>query len=479
MKERLQVKNFGPLKDIDMELKDFMVLIGPQGVGKSAIAKLILIKNETQGMSDELLTASLLNYKLNWAEAETEISINNKSLVDVEDNESVIMSRYFLNNDIQDLLKGKEKVEIFLKSNRNYYIINENQDFSGLLEDLAEKRFITENERHLSSQSKKSILFLLENIRVVIENNLHEFSKGGRQVNKKQAEILLDILEKAISLLELYKRVYKIDPHYIPAERGFLPSISGLTLNLIQNKVPLAPGIIDFGATFERARIAIPLYENPLLDVTYKFEGGMDRVYLKDGTALNLKDTASGYQTIIPLMLVVEYLTQDKDLSPHYFIIEEPELNLYPSTQKALVEWLVKKCKESGSKLLMTTHSPYILTAMDNLIKAGEVAKQKPEEEKAISKIVKKDYWLDFDNVGVYYINKGKAKNLMNKTNRTINATAIDDVSEEMGVTFDKLLSIQYPDKWVAAIRLKQYLNARINAWPTQPWRLKMARPFA
>ena len=105
------------------------------------------------------------------------------------------------------------------------------------------------------------------------------------------------------------------------------------------------------------------------------------------------------------------------------------------------------KCKESNSKLLMTTHSPYVLTALNNLVKAGEVAKGKPEEAKNISKIVKKDYWLNYEDVGVYYINKGKAKNLMNKTNRMIDATAIDDVSDVLDVAFNKLLDIQYSEQ--------------------------------
>ena len=40
---RLIVKNFGPLKDIDIEVRDFLCLIGKQATGKSTIAKLIAI----------------------------------------------------------------------------------------------------------------------------------------------------------------------------------------------------------------------------------------------------------------------------------------------------------------------------------------------------------------------------------------------------------------------------------------------------
>jgi predicted ATPase len=41
MTERLIVKNFLCLKDIDIEVKDFLILIGSQAVGKSLCAKLL------------------------------------------------------------------------------------------------------------------------------------------------------------------------------------------------------------------------------------------------------------------------------------------------------------------------------------------------------------------------------------------------------------------------------------------------------
>ncbi|MDR2499832.1 MAG: AAA family ATPase, partial [Treponema sp.] len=41
MLERLIVKNFLCLKDIDIEVKDFLILIGPQAAGKSLCAKLL------------------------------------------------------------------------------------------------------------------------------------------------------------------------------------------------------------------------------------------------------------------------------------------------------------------------------------------------------------------------------------------------------------------------------------------------------
>jgi predicted ATPase len=43
MKARLQIKNFGPIKDIDIEISRFNILIGPHASGKSTIAKILSV----------------------------------------------------------------------------------------------------------------------------------------------------------------------------------------------------------------------------------------------------------------------------------------------------------------------------------------------------------------------------------------------------------------------------------------------------
>ena len=57
--QRIEVKNFGPLKDINLEIKDYMVFIGPQASGKSTLAKLIYFfwKVESDIYKKDILTA--------------------------------------------------------------------------------------------------------------------------------------------------------------------------------------------------------------------------------------------------------------------------------------------------------------------------------------------------------------------------------------------------------------------------------------
>lgn len=43
LKEKLIIKNFGPIKDVELELGGFNILIGEQATGKSTIAKVLAI----------------------------------------------------------------------------------------------------------------------------------------------------------------------------------------------------------------------------------------------------------------------------------------------------------------------------------------------------------------------------------------------------------------------------------------------------
>ena len=63
------------------------------------------------------------------------------------------------------------------------------------------------------------------------------------------------------------------------------------------------------------------------------------------------------------------YLLENK---PVFLIVEEPESHLYPDSQKLIAE-LLALFKSNGNTELITTHSPFILGEMNNLIYADVI----------------------------------------------------------------------------------------------------------
>ena len=69
--------------------------------------------------------------------------------------------------------------------------------------------------------------------------------------------------------------------------------------------------------------------------------------------------------------IYLKYLLKKDDL----LIIEEPEAHLNPRNQRILVKYFVKAINK-GLKILITTHSDYIINQIDNLINLNNVRKE-------------------------------------------------------------------------------------------------------
>jgi predicted ATP-dependent endonuclease of OLD family len=128
------------------------------------------------------------------------------------------------------------------------------------------------------------------------------------------------------------------------------------------------------------------------------------------------------------------------------FFIEEPELNLYPVAQYKLVNILVKMVNDMNHSLFITTHSPYILTSLNNLIYAGEVGKQ---HHKETDHVVPHNLWISKDHVSAWKIDadKNMLENLQADDLSILRAEELDDVSEIINNKFGELFEIAHQSK--------------------------------
>ena len=121
---------------------------------------------------------------------------------------------------------------------------------------------------------------------------------------------------------------------------------------------------------------------------------------LYKGKALSIKPgTKDEVKKILDNYTEIQYIQS---------IIEEPELNLFPDTQQALIYELMADAVVSDNRMVMTTHSPYVLFALNNCVMGGLVGKNIPEDER-------KDFpsfesWIDPSLVSVYEIHDGTIK---------------------------------------------------------------------
>lgn len=90
--------------------------------------------------------------------------------------------------------------------------------------------------------------------------------------------------------------------------------------------------------------------------------------------------------------------------------IEEPEQNLFPTTQQKLIYWLLSLIQTRGNRsnsLVLTTHSPYILFAINNCMMGKLVEKNIPKD--IFESVAKhRASWISPKEVGIYEIEDGE-----------------------------------------------------------------------
>ena len=128
---------------------------------------------------------------------------------------------------------------------------------------------------------------------------------------------------------------------------------------------------------------------------------------------------------------------------PQYtdLIIEEPEQNLFPATQKVLVEKLVGACCDSEHEhgFTLTTHSPYILASLNNLIYAYQVGQKHKGQ---VIGILPEKYWIDPESISALMVKDGVVENIVDADLMHIMAEKIDSVSTCINEEFDSLMDI-------------------------------------
>ena len=85
-------------------------------------------------------------------------------------------------------------------------------------------------------------------------------------------------------------------------------------------------------------------------------------VNVKKGLSIDLYNASSSIKQLTPLLLYLRYRAAENQL----LIIDEPEMNLHPESQVRLLE-ILAILVNAGVKVLLTTHSPYLMSHLNNL----------------------------------------------------------------------------------------------------------------
>lgn len=179
---------------------------------------------------------------------------------------------------------------------------------------------------------------------------------------------------------------------------------------------------------------------------------------MNDGRRVPFSSLSSGQQELLPiwyfldnLMLMDSYhanrpgkKASDSDRSGELIYIEEPEAHLFPAAQSMLLDTLVDAVL-GGSKsrsLVVTTHSPYIMTKLNVLLKAGQIGRRK-KRTKELAEIIPRSRWLSRSDVTAFSIKDGYLRSIFDEESGLIDAEFLDSISEVTSHQFMTLLDME------------------------------------
>ena len=424
VRERISIRNFGPIRELDLQLKPFIVLIGESGSGKSVFMKL-------------LATCRWIHKKIAFASIVAHIQPSNKSR----------NAQKFYRELYQQQIK---------EININTLIKN------GGLSDFIDKDGRTE------------IVYRVDNFEIKIHNKNE--NKLTLEMPKNFHIELEEIVLKKLSFISDDR--FTVPMMMQGAHFGFIPFHLERTYR-------------DFVDVLKNAG-GKNLSTNTLgLHITQEKRNGLVNFFIeKDGVKVPFHNASAGHKSVAIIETISKYYTLEYDLSSsvnRFFVshfknindfnyvldialdikrkienglreykkevdlfIEEPEISLFPQAQYDLISYLTMlflSPKKNHLRYVFSTHSPYILSALNCFLKASILAKEKPYLVEDIANIIPKNNWLHTDSLSIFLIENENIKSIMNAETGLIAAEKIDGVSECIGSIFDQLIDLEYRDQ--------------------------------
>ncbi len=102
-----------------------------------------------------------------------------------------------------------------------------------------------------------------------------------------------------------------------------------------------------------------------------------------------------------------------------------------------------KKDKNKTIHIAFSTHSPYILSSLNCLLFAYEVANKNTNLKEKVETIIPNKFWLDINKFNAFKVENGEVFSIIDKETNLILTESIDEVSEEIGILFDSLLDLE------------------------------------
>ena len=359
---KLSIRNVGKLKEADVEINGITVITGENDTGKSTVGKVLWSVFNGFYEIDE----KVYNEKV----SELEKIIDEIIKENVYKNLSTDYNSFF-----EIFNSTREKIAIeFLKENKNYSedeikIIINNYKKDLKIENIS--NFVQEINETLKISDKEIIKVIVSRImNKEFHNQINAvFSKEKMNIG----EISLKIKGKEIDLKIENNEILDVQNYFlINKETMYIDNpfiLDSYDFEDENHQTHLATNVFSENENSVISEIKVKkklnnIYQklNSVLSGEILENKNSKFVYRKNGEDIDLKNLSTGLKTFAIIKMLLQNGTLEENGT---IILDEPEIHLHPEWQLKFAELIVLLQKEFGMHILLTTHSPYFLNAIE------------------------------------------------------------------------------------------------------------------
>ncbi len=364
MVEHLEIRNFGPIREANLEIRDLTIFVGPQATGKSLAAQVLYFLRALPEFRDVIppdiqkpseFASRALEY---WLGNKPEMYVNNgatlKWTATSSNNSSIVRQLTWQNGEItvsDNITSGNIREQVYIPAGRSvysflppFYRTVALQPWPGHV-----RTFYEALGRAIEQQNQEAVI-----PDKFIQVRIEKILKG--EIQYSQTIIMLKVKDKLFYPATMAAGQMEIWPF-------FAILLAGLTK-------PGLPFPITFPINFSK------------------------EVYF-----------------------------------------EEPEAHLHPNAQKTILEIIAYKLNQK-TNFLLTTHSPYILYAVNNFLMAQKVV----DAGKPLPDGIPPEVALRPEQVAAYrFDQEGFAHNIMDSEVDLIDENELDRVADDLDTDFTRL----------------------------------------
>ena len=393
MNERLIVKSFGPVKDLDIIFKKVTLFIGDQGTGKSCVAKLFSMFKWTEKV------LSQKKYKLSYFEQYNRFKTKLCAYHRIES---------FINEN--SYIKFEGNLYDFLYENGNFSVTEKNHDIKGI-----SKVMYIPAERSIVSvaENKSKLLKELPDSSETFSDefvNAKKFFQSGYNLPFEGLRFEYDSLNDTGWI---HGANYKV--RLINASSG------------IQSSLPMC-----IVSEYLSSKISDKEEVKLSKEEKDKLEKRVAEIMQNEEFSDSIKD------------MMIRQLSDANRYNQLINIVEEPELNLFPRSQMEVLKSLIYNNASSDENMLVfTTHSPYSLAIINTMIMGAKAYANANEElRNQIESILPVKYQINDDNIAVYRLSSSDAiycQSVINPNTGLVSKNELDSASDDIMRVFNSL----------------------------------------